>query len=51
VRKFSRGIWTWAALYIVFGLIGIFFLTGEPSIATSSEGYGIAASALPTPPR
>ena len=51
MRKFSRGIWTCAALYIVLGLIGIFFLTGDPSIATSSEGYRIAATASPTPPR
>jgi hypothetical protein len=51
MRKFSRGIWTCAALYIVLGLIGIFILTGEPSIATSGEGYGIAAIASPTPPR
>ena len=51
VRKFSRGIWTCAALYIALGLIGIFFLTSEPGIATSSEGYGIAATASPAPLR
>jgi hypothetical protein len=56
MRNFSRGMWTcgmWtcAALYVAIGLIGIFFLTGEPSIATSSEGYGIAAIASPAPLR
>jgi hypothetical protein len=44
-------MWTCAALYVAIGLIGIFFLTGEPSIATSSEGYGIAATASPAPLR
>jgi hypothetical protein len=51
MRNFSRGIWTCAALYVALGLIGIFFLTSEPGIATSSEGYGIAATASPTPLR
>jgi hypothetical protein len=51
MRKFSRGIWTCAALYVALGLIGIFFLTSEPSVATSSEGYGIAATASPAPLR
>jgi hypothetical protein len=51
MRNFSRGIWTCAALYVVLGLIGIFFLTSEPGIATSSEGYGIAAAASPPPLR
>jgi len=50
MRYFSRGIWTCAALYVALGLIGIFFLTSEPSIATSSEGYGIA-TVSPTPLR
>ncbi len=49
MRSFSRGIWTCAALYVVLGLLGIFFLTGELGIATSSEGYRIAATASPTP--
>jgi hypothetical protein len=47
MRNFSRGIWTCAALYVAIGLIGIFFLTSEPRIATSSEGYGIGATASP----
>jgi hypothetical protein len=51
MRNFSRGIWTCAALYVALGLIGILFLTSEPRIATSSEGYGIAATASPTPLR
>jgi hypothetical protein len=45
MRNFSRGIWTCAALYVAIGLIGIFLLAGEPGIATSSDGYGIAAIA------
>jgi hypothetical protein len=49
--NFSRGIWTCAALYVALGLIGILLLTSEPGIATSSEGYGIAATASPTPLR
>jgi hypothetical protein len=51
MRNFSPGIWTWAALYAAIGLIGIFFLTSEPGVTTSSEGYGIAAIAAPAPPR
>jgi hypothetical protein len=51
MRNFSRGIWTCAALYVAVGLIGIFFLASEPSVATSSEGYGIAAIAAPASPR
>ena len=51
MRNFSRGIWTWAALYVAFGLIGIFLLTGQSTIVTSSEGYGIAAIASPAPLR
>lgn len=49
MRNFSRGIWTCAALYVALGLIGILLLAGEPGIATSSEGYGIATTASPTP--
>jgi hypothetical protein len=48
---FSRGIWTCAALYLAIGLIGIFFLMSESGIATSTEGYGIAAMAAPAAPR
>jgi hypothetical protein len=51
MRNFSRGIWTWAALYVAFGLIGIFLLTGQSTIVTSSEGYGIATIASPAPLR
>jgi len=40
-------IWTCAALYAAIGLVGVFFLMSEPGIATSSEGYGIAAIAAP----
>jgi hypothetical protein len=49
MRNFSRGIWTWAALYVAFGLIGIFLLTGPSAMVTSS--YGIAAIASPAPLR
>jgi hypothetical protein len=51
MRNFSRGIWTCAALYAALGLIGILLLTSEPGIATSSEGYGIAAAVSPAPLR
>jgi hypothetical protein len=47
MRNFSRGIWTCVALYVAIGLIGIFFLTSDPGIATSSEGYGTAAASPP----
>jgi len=47
MRNFSPGIWTCAALYAAIGLVGVFFLMSEPGIATSSEGYGIAAIAAP----
>ena len=51
MHNLSRGIWTCAALYVAIGLIGLLFLTSEPSVATSSEGYGVAAIAAPTRPR
>jgi hypothetical protein len=51
MRNFSRGIWTCAAFYVAIGLIGIFFLTSQPRVATSSDGYGISAVAAPTPPQ
>jgi len=47
MRNFSPGIWTCTALYAAIGLVGVFFLMSEPGIATSSEGYGIAAIAAP----
>jgi len=47
MRNFLRGIWTCAALYVAIGLIGIFLLTGQGGIATSSDGYGVAAIAAP----
>jgi hypothetical protein len=47
MRNFSRGIWTCAALYVAIGLIGIFLLAGQPGVATSNDGYGIAAIAAP----
>jgi hypothetical protein len=51
MHNFSRGIRTCAALYAALGLIGILLLTGEPGIATSSEGYGIGATVSPAPLR
>lgn len=47
MHNFSRGIWTCAALYVAIGLLGIFFLATQPVVATSSEGYGVAAFAAP----
>jgi hypothetical protein len=47
MRNFARGIWTCAALYVAIGLIGIFLLTGQSTIVTSSEGYGVVAIAAP----
>ena len=47
MHDLSRGIWTCAALYVAIGLMGLLFLTGQPSIATSSEGYGVGALAGP----
>lgn len=47
MHNLSRGIWTCAALYVAIGLVGIFLLAGGPGIATSSDGYGIAAIAAP----
>jgi len=47
MQNLSRGIWTCAALYVVIGLIGIFFLITQPGVATSSEGYGVATFAAP----
>jgi hypothetical protein len=51
MRNFSRGIWTCAAVYVAIGLAGIFFFMSERGVATSSEGYGIAAIAAPVSPR
>jgi hypothetical protein len=45
MRNFSRGIWTCAALYVAIGLIGIFLLSGQSGLTTSSDGYGIVAIA------
>ena len=47
INNFSPGLWTCATLYAAVGLIGIFFLASRPSIATSSNGYGIVAIAPP----
>jgi len=47
MNNFSPGLWTCATIYVAVGLIGIFFLASRPSIATSSDGYGIAAIAPP----
>ena len=47
INNFSPGLWTCATLYAAVGLIGIFFLASRPSIATSSDGYGIVAIAPP----
>jgi hypothetical protein len=47
MHNLSRGIWTCAALYVVIGLIGVFFLVTQPGVATSSEGYGVATFAAP----
>ncbi len=47
MHNLSRGIWTCAALYVVIGLIGVFFLVTQPGVATSSEGYGVASFAAP----
>jgi hypothetical protein len=44
---YSPGVWTCAALYVAIGLLGIFVLS-RPGIATSSDGYGVAAIAAPT---
>jgi hypothetical protein len=46
-NNFSPGLWTCATLYAAVGLIGIFFVASRPSIATSSDGYGIVAIAPP----
>jgi hypothetical protein len=47
MRHISPGVWTCAALYVAIGLLGIFVLASGPGIATSSEGYGVAAIAAP----
>ena len=47
MHHLSRGIWTCAALYVAIGLLGLLFLTSEPSVATSTEGYGVAIIAAP----
>jgi hypothetical protein len=47
MRHISPRVWTCAALYVAIGLLGIFFLASGPGVATSSEGYGVAAIAAP----
>jgi hypothetical protein len=47
MHQISPGVWTCAALYVAIGLLGIFFLATGPGVATSSEGYGVAAIAVP----
>ena len=51
MRDLSPGVWTCAALYVAIGLLGILFLASGPGVATSSEGYGVAAIATPAPLR
>lgn len=51
MRDLSPGVWTCAALYAAIGLLGILFLASGPGVATSSEGYGVAAIAVPAPLR
>jgi hypothetical protein len=34
------GFWTCAAVYAAIGVIGVFFLTNQSSIANSTDGYG-----------
>jgi hypothetical protein len=47
MRDVSPGMWTCAALYVAIGLIGIFFLTAKPVVATSTDGYGVTAIGSP----
>lgn len=47
MHNLSRGILTCAALYVAIGLMGLLFLTSQPSVATSTEGYGVAGIAAP----
>jgi hypothetical protein len=49
MHNLSRGIWTCAAFYVAIGMVGIFFLVSQASVATSTDGYGIGAVA-PQPP-
>lgn len=37
------GFWTCAGIYAAIGLIGIFLIGAQPSIAYSSDGYGTIA--------
>jgi hypothetical protein len=36
----SFGFWTCATLYTAIGVIGVFFLSTQPNIARSTDGYG-----------
>jgi len=38
--KVAFGFWTCAAIYAAIGIIGVFLIAAQPSIAYSSDGYG-----------
>lgn len=41
VNSLTRfGFWTCAAVYTAIGVIGVFFLSTQPNIASPTEGYG-----------
>lgn len=43
------GFWTCAAIYAAIGIIGIVLLGAQPSIAYSSDGYGMVGEITKRP--
>lgn len=40
MSRFAFGFWTCAAVYAAAGIVGVFLIAAQPSIAFSSDGYG-----------
>ena len=40
MSRFAFGFWTCAAIYAAVGVVGVFLIGTQPSIAYSSDGYG-----------
>ena len=45
-KRAALGFWTCTAVYAAIGVIGIFFLSGQPNIAKATDGYGTIGFAV-----
>jgi hypothetical protein len=51
MRNLSFGICAGAALYAAIGVIGVCFLSTQPSMQSATDGYGIFRVAMQSVPR